>query len=296
MLDAQFDQLCAQVAGVGLVIGFCGGGGLSRDSSPGRRLAAGLVARPSRSWRPLWPRTVLGRSAAARGLRRVAVETVAEAVAEAAQGALERVRHGALERRLVALSRLVGDRLEANVGARGRARHSDSHDRRVSGAAGDFAGARVGLLELAQGHIADQLVAPAAVAEDLVGLVDRGVTLDVRELASAASLALRDQRRVERLRQRLCDESAPARPSAASPAPTERGSVRPWWAPRRSVAIRCPPLGPGAGCSCEPPSRFHCRCGEFRCSFRAPVSVRCVVGGCVCLLGQSWRPCRLSRT
>ena len=101
-------------------------------------------------------------------------------------GALERVGHGALERRFMALGGFVPrDRLKADLGARGRARHGDSHDSRSPQrrCASDLSPVSdgLGLLDGPHGHIADQfgddshppepLAAPAEQSAGLESLV-----------------------------------------------------------------------------------------------------------------------------
>ena len=67
--------------------------------------------------------------------------------------------------------------------------------------------ARLGVdrLDLAQRHVAGQLVAPPSVAEDAVGLLDDDVAFEVVVAAPGAALALGAQRRVEGLSERLAD-------------------------------------------------------------------------------------------
>ena len=143
---------------------------------------------------------------AAGGLaRHVAVERVAELGAKGPERPLESVGDRALERRLMPLGGLVGDRLETHVGAGRSAGDGDLHRGGVGPDALDLAGLRVHLVQLPEQHVAHHLVAPAAEPEDAVGLVDGGAALDVAEAAVAPALALGDQAGVQGLGQLVGD-------------------------------------------------------------------------------------------
>ena len=121
-----------------------------------------------------------GRPAASGFLRRlVAVEAVAELDAEAPERPLHAVRHRALDGGLVAVGVVLGHGVEPDVGAGRRAGDGDPHRGAVDVGELHLAGLRIDVLELAQGHVPDQLVSPSAKPEDAVGLVDDDVAFQV---------------------------------------------------------------------------------------------------------------------
>ena len=143
-----------------------------------------------------------GGPAASGFLRRlVAVEPVAELDAEAPERPLHAVRHRALDGGLVAVCVVLGHGVEPDVGAGRRAGDGDPHRGAVDVGELHLAGLGIDVLELAQVHVPDQLVAPSAKAEYAVGLVDDGVAFQAVVGAPGAALALRDQRGVEGLPQ-----------------------------------------------------------------------------------------------
>ena len=105
----------------------------------------------------------------------------------------------------MAVQGVFGHRVNAGVGAGQSARNGDSHRRAVGAGRLDLAGLGIDGLDLAQRHVPNQLIAPPAVAEDAVCLVNDGVAFEVVEDPASAPLALGDQRGVDGLPQGVGD-------------------------------------------------------------------------------------------
>ena len=130
----------------------------------------------------------------------VAAEVVAELGAEGAEGPLERVGHGALVGRLVALGALLRHHPEPHVGARRHARHVQPDGGGVGGGVLDRTGLGIAGGELPRGDLADEVVAPAAVAEQAVGLRDGDAAGEIGEGVPGAAFALGDETGVQWVR------------------------------------------------------------------------------------------------
>ena len=106
---------------------------------------------------------------------------------------------------VVAVKVVLGHRVDAEVGAGQRARDGDTHRGAVGGRDLHLAGLGIDGLDLAEGDVPDQLVAPPSISEDAVGLLDDEVAFEVVVELAGAPLALGDQLGVERLSERLGD-------------------------------------------------------------------------------------------